>query len=528
MNGAGNGDPFMIPISIGFKTHPGKRRESNQDSYAVLRHADLGGTRDALLVVADGMGGVKGGEIASRIVAETITESVQSLSDSLDGTALLTEAIHVANAQVLAKNHADSRSEMQRMGTTCVAAILEGSSLVVGNVGDSRAYLLHQGRLFQITQDHSQVWKQVQSGQMSREEARSSKYRNVVTRMVGLTDPVEPDLFPITLKEGDVLLLCSDGLSSEVPDSHIARLLAESTSPQEASERLVSAALEAGGSDNITVVVLHYGKVVARPIRETAPTEIVEEDENTTDPDGKWREELRAVSRKEREEAPSVASRASTPPRTHTGLLLLLLLVGSISGHAWTWWFYIPKIQPKTPPPPLNNPAPVVKEPRTSLPLFYGAVVERTKEKLRPDFLQWDKTNVPIVATEEGTVCRVGAKGELEPMPGRPTLPDLKPKQALPMPSMVYDVSGNRYQPNVSTQSLFKFDTAGTRIRYDIGKGKVVAPTALLVSPSGEILFLSRQHLYSISAFETEQTPKPIQTKPTPTTQRNSESQRSQ
>lgn len=512
----------MVPISIGFKTHPGKRRETNQDSYAILRPADLGGRQDALLVVADGMGGVKGGEIASRIVAETVSDAIRHNSNTeVGGAALLTEAIQIANEQVLARNNAESRSEPQRMGTTCVTAILEGNTLVVGNVGDSRAYLLHQGQLFQVTQDHSQVWRQVQSGQMSREEARSSKYRNVVTRMVGLSEEVEPDIFPIALVDGDVLLLCSDGLSSEVPDSHIARILASASTPQEASEKLVVAALEAGGSDNITVVVLCFGKMVAQTLREPS-LPLQPEEENTTDPDGKWREELRAASQREREEVVLPLRVSSPPQRSNTPLLvvLLLLIVGLGAGLAWTWLAHIPKLRAKAPEPALPPP-PVKQEPRTARPLFYGAVVPMSASKVQGSFLQLDSDGKPIVAEEEGQIVKVNGKGELEPMPGRPTLP-ASPQKPTPQTAWVlYDQSGNRYQTHTPSQSIFKFDSAGTRIRYDIGKGKVITPTALAVAPSGDILYISRQHLYRIPAFETEPvkkatTPKPESSTATP------------
>ncbi len=514
----------MISISIGFKTHPGKRRETNQDSYAILRRADLGGKRDALLVVADGMGGVKGGEIASRTVAETVPEAIlRHNGDGIKGSSLLAEAIQTANEQVLAQNNAEARSETQRMGTTCVAAILEGSALVVGNVGDSRAYLLHQGRLFQITQDHSQVWRQVQSGQMSREEARSSKHRNVVTRMVGLNEELETDIFPLNLTEGDVLLLCSDGLSSEIADAQIARVLAGSSSPQEASERLVNAALEAGGSDNITVVVLCYGKVAAQTLHESPESTPSEEEENTTDPDGKWREELRAASQREREEVALAVPSNPSPQKSNVALLVVLcmLVVGLTSGLAWTWLVHIPKLQPKTLPvvPP---PVAVRVEPRTSQPLFYGAVVALSTEKVQSGFLQLDKEGKPIVANEEGHISHLIGKGELKPMPGRPDLPEAALKQTPPAVWVIYDQSGNRYQTHPPTQSIFKFDSAGTRIRYDIGKGKVVSPTALAVAPSGDLFYISRQHLYSIPAFETEPAKKPIAPKPSPNAEVNS------
>lgn len=520
----------MVPISIGFKTHPGKKRDKNQDSYAVLRRADLGGKREALLVVADGMGGVKGGEIASRMAAEAVSEKVCTALESWNEPSknLLIAAIEAANTQVMAKNRAESRTETQRMGTTCVSALLEAKSLTVGNVGDSRAYLLSNGRLFQVTQDHSQVWGQVQSGQMTRDEARQSRYRNVVTRMVGIDDLLEPDIFQMNLSEGDILLLCSDGLSSEVPDTQIARILATCATPKEACEKLVDAALEAGGSDNITVVVLHYGVFVPHSMRdfpEPAPLNEPEEEESTTDPDGKWRERLRNASREEREEKPlpqALPPPAPQPQRaSRLPVLLLSLLVLALAGVlAWTWLLHVPKLQKQAEKADIITTS-LPLPPRTERTLYYGSVTVMSQTQLEAQFLQMDKDSNPIVANAQGLLCRPNSKGGLEPLPGRPLLPKATQEGTSVLFAMGFDVSGNRYQYHAPTQSLFKFDPAGKRIRSDIGRGKVPPPTALTVSTSGDIYFLSRQHLYRIRAYETEKEANPPKASTTNAPQRN-------
>jgi protein phosphatase len=518
----------MVPISIGFKTDPGRKRDKNQDSYAVLRRADLGGKRDALLVVADGMGGVKGGEVASRLVAEAVSEKICEALESWNEPSknLLIAAIEAANTEVMAKNRAESRTETQRMGTTCVSALLEAQSLTVGNVGDSRAYLLSSGRLFQITQDHSQVWGQVQSGQMTRDEARQSRYRNVVTRMVGIDDLLEPDIFQMNLTEGDILLLCSDGLSSEISDTQIARILATCATPKEACEKLVDAALEAGGSDNITVVVLHYGVFVPHSMRdfpEPTPLNEPEEEESTADPEGKWREALRNARREEREEKPALQPLPAPPPQRPSRLpvALLSLLVLALAGVlAWTWLLYIPKIQKQAEKADLITtklPAPA----RTERTLYYGSIAVMSQSSVQAHFLQMDRDSNPIVANGQGLLCRPNSKGGLEPLPSRPLLPTVTQGAIPALFSMGFDASGNRYQYHAPTQSLFKFDPSGTRIRSDIGKGKVPQPTALVISANGDIYLLSRQHLYRIRAYETEKEANPPKASTTNAPKRN-------
>src|SRR5690349_10898567 len=176
----------VVTLSLGFKTDVGRKRDNNQDSYAVLGRDNLDGKLDALLVVADGMGGARGGEIASGLVAQTVPQAVRDAlierngtAAPLDTTRLLEQTITRANSSVWKRQQ--EQSELRGMGTTCVAALLMGDRLTVGNVGDSRAYLLRDGRLSQITEDHSEIWEQVRSGRMTREEARVSRFRNTIT-----------------------------------------------------------------------------------------------------------------------------------------------------------------------------------------------------------------------------------------------------------------------------------------------------------------------------------------------------------
>ena len=280
-------------FTVGFKTDIGRVREMNQDSYAILRRNELLKQLDALLVVADGMGGGKGGEVASRIVAETLPNVAhEELAEVLTGRKLnpgniLRMGMERANSQV--RHKGVEYREMSGMGTTCVAAILNEGLLTIGNAGDSRAYLLRDGLLKQMTDDHSQVWKEVKAGKMTREEAQKSKFRNVISKGIGLFQEVDPDIVTFTLEEGDTFLLCSDGLTTEVSDQEIANILATSATAQTACDRLTDLALRKGGSDNITVVALRYGEFTPLEGAEFAPEPIRELEEDPTDERAEWR-----------------------------------------------------------------------------------------------------------------------------------------------------------------------------------------------------------------------------------------------
>ena len=220
-----------VSLKFGSKSDVGNKRRTNQDSLVVLRSDKLNGELDALLLVADGMGGNVGGEIASEIVARSVPASlVDYLAERkgekgpIDATTILAEAIASAHQKVCDRQASDP--QLSGMGTTCVAAILDANRLTIANVGDSRAYILRSGALSQITQDHSSVWEQVLAGNMTRAEARTSRFRNQITRAIGSEANATPDIETLELQQGDSVLICSDGLTSEIRDHEIARLFA--------------------------------------------------------------------------------------------------------------------------------------------------------------------------------------------------------------------------------------------------------------------------------------------------------------
>jgi len=236
----------------------GRSRSVNEDFYLV-------DSDNSLYLVADGMGGHGNGEIASRITVQTIAEHLRAGSSPsrrrlrdderrMHNTDRLREAIKAANEQVLAEVEKDE--ELAGMGATLVALLVDGSSCLVAHVGDSRAYRLREGRLEQLTEDHTWVHEQVSAGLLSDEEARSHPFRSVVTRAVGGGEDVLVDLESLDLRPGDSLLLCSDGLNAVLSDRDIEQKLQEEATLEARCHELVAAANEGGGPDNITVVLL--------------------------------------------------------------------------------------------------------------------------------------------------------------------------------------------------------------------------------------------------------------------------------
>lgn len=228
----------------------GNKRDSNQDSYLV--NESIG-----LYVVADGMGGHNGGEVASSIAVQTAEEELKSLRDSsMAIREKLLQAYERASMRIYDKAATES-PELVGMGTTMVAAYLEQGRIYISNVGDSRCYLYRDSNLWQLTEDHSLINEQIRSGLLKPEQISSFQGRNVITRSVGYERLVHPDTIDRDIRPGETYLLCSDGLSGLVPDQKILDTF--NTKPlHEAAQHLVQLALNHGGDDNVTVMIVHF------------------------------------------------------------------------------------------------------------------------------------------------------------------------------------------------------------------------------------------------------------------------------
>ncbi|HEY3356701.1 MAG TPA: PP2C family serine/threonine-protein phosphatase [Polyangia bacterium] len=260
-----------ITVEVFGRTDIGLVREHNEDNFLVAdlsrgerslrpeaRSYSLGAT-GSLFVVCDGMGGAVAGEVASQMGVETVYEAMK------DGAAPLAPAVFVrrlraavqeANRRIFA--YAREDSARSGMGTTCTAAGLVDGRLVLAQIGDSRGYILRQGVLTQVTRDQSLANQLIEAGQMTPEEARDFEHANIILQALGVMERVEVALTAVDLRRGDLLLLCSDGLSGPVPDNEIATILRESPEPLEACRRLTEAARSAGAPDNITVIVARF------------------------------------------------------------------------------------------------------------------------------------------------------------------------------------------------------------------------------------------------------------------------------
>jgi protein phosphatase len=226
-------------VVVGVATDIGRVRERNEDSYLV---------EPPLYAVADGMGGARGGAVASSLALDTVEELFRG------GKASLAEMIRSANRAVFERSISDRK--VSGMGTTLTATTVDEHGAHLGHVGDSRAYLLRAGALRQLTDDHTLVNRMVKAGEITPQEAGTHPHRNVLTRSIGTEPEVVVDENDVPLIDGDRLLLCSDGLTGMVTEPQIQAILETTPDPQEASDRLIKAANRAGGIDNITVVVL--------------------------------------------------------------------------------------------------------------------------------------------------------------------------------------------------------------------------------------------------------------------------------
>jgi PPM family protein phosphatase len=250
----------------------GRRRRRNEDNYVVA---------PPLFAVADGMGGAQAGEVASSLAASALEEG----STELHGPERVKALIEEANRRIFARASTDPTAS--GMGTTMTVALVEGMSVVIGHVGDSRAYLVRGDSMEQLTEDHSLVNELVKSGKLSEEEAQIHPQRSVITRAVGTDPDVDVDAFTIEAKDGDVFLLCSDGLTDMVEDVDILELIDQNRGDLEKAVRaLVQVANKEGGEDNITAVAFRISADSAEPAIEDTVTMPALTDEETAESPG--------------------------------------------------------------------------------------------------------------------------------------------------------------------------------------------------------------------------------------------------
>ena len=294
----------------------GRRRRRNEDNYVVT---------PPLFAVADGMGGAQAGEVASRLAASAVEGGD---SNGLSGLERVDALIQEANRRIYDRASTDPTAS--GMGTTMTVALVQGMTVAIGHVGDSRAYLVRDGKLEQLTEDHSLVNELLKSGKLSEEEAQVHPQRSVITRAVGTDPDVDVDGFTIEAEEGDIFLICSDGLTDMVEDEEILELVAESRDDLDnAVKALVAAANRGGGEDNITAVAFRISAETAPSAEDTVAMPALDGDE----PD----EQTREYVEEEPEEEPPAEAVEAGPVARRVRLVLIVLVLLAIAAALVVW-----------------------------------------------------------------------------------------------------------------------------------------------------------------------------------------------
>ena len=318
----------MTVTQLGYGTDTGRKRRRNEDAYVV---------EPPLFAIADGMGGAQAGELASSLAAGAVREDEAAAGS---GERRVAELIQEANRRVYERSSQDAAAS--GMGTTMTVALVEDSVVTFGHVGDSRAYILREGTLEQLTEDHSLVAELVRSGKLSPEEAETHPQRSVITRALGTDPDVDVDTFSIETAPGDLFMLCSDGLTSMVEDDVILRTIEKNRDNlQTAAKALIRAANKGGGEDNITVVFFEIGEDVGEPLEETAQYPAL-----TADGDGELDEdtldELDRVPALDTMVVPPGEAEKVAQPKRRTrrrlipALLLILVALAVVAVVIWT------------------------------------------------------------------------------------------------------------------------------------------------------------------------------------------------
>lgn len=256
---------LTVKFTCAGRTDVGVIRTGNEDNY--LMEPERG-----VFIVADGMGGHAAGEVASEMAVKIIAEELEGIHGSSDAKAadVMRRAITEANDAIFSRTI--SEQDKRGMGTTATAMIIMGTRYMIGQVGDSRAYVFRERRLAQLTKDHSYVQEQVDAGYLTPEQARTHPYSNVITRCVGANSDVLPDIYAGTLKASDIYLLASDGLTGMLEDQDLHAIMnSHAKSPRRMVDTLIAEANHRGGLDNITAIIIRIDAIETEaPLREAA------------------------------------------------------------------------------------------------------------------------------------------------------------------------------------------------------------------------------------------------------------------
>jgi PPM family protein phosphatase len=325
-----------VPVgSYAVASDTGRKRRRNEDNYVVA---------PPLFAVADGMGGAQAGEVASQLAASALEAGD---SDGLDGVERIDTLIQEANRRIYDRASTDPTAS--GMGTTMTVAVVEGMTVAIGHVGDSRAYLVRGEQMEQLTEDHSLVNELLKSGKLSEEEAQAHPQRSVITRAVGTDPDVDVDGFTIEAEDGDVFLICSDGLSDMVEDEEILELVHQNRDDlDKAVKALVAAANRGGGEDNITAVAFRVSSEAPSSLEDTVAMPAITRNED--EPDEETREYAEPDPHGDTmmiapgdlpEELSGTEPAAPAADGKRVRLVLIVLVLLLIAAAAIVWWLVV-------------------------------------------------------------------------------------------------------------------------------------------------------------------------------------------
>ncbi len=485
-------------VIAGAKTDPGQRA-NNEDLYAVVDTRKQQMRVDGALIIADGMGGRSFGEQASAAAVETVEAVLAEMLDShREGEVVIADALSTAlrkaNSKVYELSHAEE--DRRGMGTTCVAAVIDGETLYVAHAGDSRAYLLREGLLKQLTADHSYVAEQVRAGAISEEGARKSRFRNIITRAVGIEPSIEADVAEFEVRPGDVVLLCTDGLSNMVEENDIARTLSQAPTPQAGADRLVSMASKNGGKDNITAVVAHL-KAGTRTLRMQV-ADLIRPSAGAAPAPNTWADDKPGTTPAPPRPAPLLGALVGLLTALSLGAALWF---GSLLTQAGYRFTATPPFAVK--PRPVVVPAPKVLD---STHVAYASPTVLYPMPVRGDLLTVDpKNGLVTVAALSGTVVALTPQGAVR---YKYLLPAVRPKAPAAAGALgangailhiAADPSGNLYVSDALSKTVTKYQPNGVALGL-VSHLSLTNPQAIAAGADGTIYLIDAERLKVLRA----------------------------
>jgi protein phosphatase len=485
-------------ISIGARTDVGGR-SNNEDCLAVLDRERVPLRADAVLVIADGMGGRSNGEEASGIAVKIVRETLMELLDPTNEVPLppaediLAAAMRRANSMVYELSQ--ENPDLPGMGTTCIAALVSEGILTLAHVGDSRAYLIRDNKIRPLTTDHTYVADQVKAGNMTLDAAKKSKFRNVITRAIGIAPTVEPDFETFALHDSDTVLLCTDGLSNTVEEDGILGITVNNDTAQGTANSLLEAAKAGGVRDNVTIIAVRVTSDVQSGRFKRAPNV---QDWNGTSSSGAAEHDEPTAEDAHQTPAPAKQAPAKNEPPMSSlriaGVAFFCAILGAVVTVAalMATGFINTNagLTPSTPTDTGTGPAAVA-----TLPNYFGLIyqdpVQLYYKPIRPNFLLLDSNGLFVALSQSGKVVHLNGEGIDDGKVPAGTMAPLSTPSPL---SYATDPAGDIYLSDTLTGSVSQINPDGN-LRRIIVKN-LVKPTALAVAADGDVYVIDNGELF--------------------------------